>query len=106
MFEASVSIDSKICQKSFSLAIFQLHKYQVLALINVPAIRKRQQDSGKFRSVKKKGILNFHRNFENICRVYIWKKYRYIFQIICRTKLILMHEKITEIIIGDNFTRP
>ena len=83
MFEASVSIDSKICQKSFSLAIFQLHKYQVLALINVPAIRKRQQDSGKFRSVKKKGILNFHRNFE-----------------------ILMHEKITEIIIGDNFTRP
>ena len=46
-FEVSVSIDrkiaallffSKICQKSFSLAdIFQLHKCQVLAFINVPA---------------------------------------------------------------------
>ena len=63
MFEASVSIDSKICQKSFSLAIFQLHKYQVLALINVPAIRKRQQDSGKFRICKKKRNLKFPSKF-------------------------------------------
>ena len=47
---AALSILSKICQNSFSLAdIFQLHKYQVLALINVPAIRKRKQGSGKLR---------------------------------------------------------
>ena len=52
MFEVSVSIDrkiaalsivSKIYQKFFSLTdIFQLHKYQVLAVINMPNTRKRQ----------------------------------------------------------------
>ena len=47
---AALSIFSKICQKPFSLTdIVQLHKYQVLAFINVPTTRKRQQGSGKFR---------------------------------------------------------
>ena len=50
-FEVSVSVDRKfaalsifieICLKSFSLAdIFQLHKYQVLAFINMLTTRKR-----------------------------------------------------------------
>ena len=47
---ATLSVFSKICQKSFSLAdIVQLQKYQVFAFINVPTTRKRQQGSGKFR---------------------------------------------------------
>ena len=47
---AALSTLSKICQKSFSLDdIFQLHKYQVVAFINVPTIRKRQQGSFKFK---------------------------------------------------------
>ena len=50
---AALSTFSKICQKYFSLAdIFQLHKYQVLAFINVPTTRKRQQGSFKFRICK------------------------------------------------------
>ena len=47
---AALSIFSRICQKSISLAnIFQLCKYQVLAFINIPTTSKIKQSSAKFR---------------------------------------------------------
>ena len=75
---------SKICQKSISLAdIFKLHKCQVFAFINVSTTIKWQQRSGKFRIWK---VLLVE---QNTC---------YIFQNISRTKLVLIHEKIPDII--------
>ena len=45
----TLSVFSKVCQKSFSLAdIVKFHKYQVLAFVNVSTTRKRKQGSGKF----------------------------------------------------------
>ena len=59
---AALSAFSKICQKSFLLAdTFQLEKYQILAVINVPTTRKKQQGSGKFR-ICKVLIVKFEKN--------------------------------------------
>ena len=74
---AALSIFSNISQKSFSLAdIVQLHKYQVLAFINVLTTRKRQQGSGKFRIWKvlmvKWRSFQFSTKFEkNLSRLYL-----------------------------------
>ena len=58
-----LSIFSKISPKFFSLTdIFQLHKYHVLSLINVPITRKKQQGSVKFRIWK--GLVVKWRSFQ------------------------------------------
>ena len=64
-----LSIFSKICQKYFSKGDnVQIHKHQVLAFINVPTTRKRQQGS-KFRI--QGSPFNFQQNLKKACRVYI-----------------------------------
>ena len=101
---AALSAFSKICQKSFLLAdIFQVYKYQILAVINVPPTRKKQQGSGKFRICKVLIVMAVLSIFNKI-----WKKSVvftserdiscYIFENIGRTKLILTHKKIHDII--------
>ena len=84
--------------------IVQLHKYQVLAFINVSITRKRQTGSGKIQDMEcldgKMAVLSI---FNKTCG-FVEKKYVaftserdiscYIFKNISRTKLILIHEKI------------
>ena len=102
---AALSILNIIYQKSFSLAdIFPFHKYQVIAFFNVLATSKRQQSSGKFRIWKvlivKWPSFQFSAKFEK--KIVMSASERdiscYIFQNISRTKLIVIHEKIPDII--------
>ena len=89
----------------FSLAdIVQLHKYQVLLFLNVPTTSKRQQGSGKFRIWKvlivKRRSFQFSTKFDKKYVVFTSEKdiSCNIFQNISRAKLILIREKIPDVI--------
>ena len=84
--------------------IVQLHKYQVLLFLNVPTTSKRQQGSGKFRIWKvlivKRRSFQFSTKFDKKYVVFRSEKdiSCNIFQNISRTKLILIREKIPDVI--------
>ena len=84
--------------------IVQLHKYQVLLFINVPFTGKRQQSSGKFRIWKvlivKRRSFQFSTKFEKKYVVFTSEKdiSCNIFQNISRTKVILIRERIPDVI--------
>ena len=101
----ALSILNRIYQKSFLLAdIFQLLKYQAFAFINMPARSKREQSSGKFRIWKnlivKWPSFQFSTKFEKKSVMSTSQRdiSCYIFQNISHTKLIVIHDKIPDII--------
>ena len=85
-------IFSKICQKSFSLSyIYQIRKFQVLAFINVRTTGDLESFEGKMEALS---------IFNEMSVVFASERdiFCYIFQNICRAKLILIHENIHDII--------
>ena len=83
---------SKICLKSFSLSyIFQFLKYQVLAFINVRTTGDLESFEGKMEALS---------IFNEMSVVFASERdiFCYIFQNICRAKLILIHENMHDII--------